>query len=83
MSALANEFSWSHSRHETFQACLKRYYFAYYASWGGWDDRAPLIAQAVARIGKRWKLDDADREAISGRAGKLWNERMTNWLGLA
>ena len=49
----------------------------------GWDDRAPLIAQAAARIGKRWKLDDADREAISGRAGKLWNERMTNWLGVA
>ena len=22
-------------------------------------------------------------EAISGRAGKLWNERMTNWLGVA
>ena len=41
MSPLANEFSWSHSRHETFQACLKRYYFAYYASWGGWEESAP------------------------------------------
>ena len=41
MSALANEFSWSHSRHECFQTCLKRYYFAYYASWGGWDANAP------------------------------------------
>ena len=41
MSTLANEFSWSHSRHETFQTCLKRYYFAYYASWGGWEDSAP------------------------------------------
>ena len=41
MSALTNEFSWSHSRHECFQACLKRYYFAYYASWGGWNADAP------------------------------------------
>ena len=41
MSAPANDFSWSHSRHESFQACLKRYYFAYYASWGGWDAAAP------------------------------------------
>ncbi len=41
MSPLANEFSWSHSRHELFQTCLKRYYFAYYAAWGGWDPQAP------------------------------------------
>lgn len=41
MSALANEFSWSHSRHECFQTCLKRYYFAYYAAWGGWEESAP------------------------------------------
>ena len=41
MSVSANEFSWSHSRHETFQTCLKRYYFAYYGAWGGWDDSAP------------------------------------------
>lgn len=41
MSALANEFSWSFSRHATFHACLKRYYFAYYAAWGGWKDSAP------------------------------------------
>ncbi len=41
MSVLSNEFSWSHSRHELFQSCLKRYYFAYYASWGGWEPTAP------------------------------------------
>ena len=49
----------------------------------GWDDRAPLITQAVARIGKRGNLSDAECEAIAGRAGKLWNDRMTNWLGFA
>lgn len=53
------------------------------AATRGWDDRAPLIMHAVARIGKRWNLSDAEREAIAGRAGKLWNERMTNWLGVA
>ena len=41
MSPLANEFSWSHSRHEVFQACLKKYYFAYYGAWGGWSESAP------------------------------------------
>ena len=50
MSALANEFSWSHSRHETFQACLKRYYFAYYASWGGWEENAPARARELYRL---------------------------------
>ena len=42
MSVLTNEFSWSHSRHELFQTCLKRYFFAYYASWGGWEGTAPV-----------------------------------------
>ena len=50
MSPLANEFSWSHSRHETFQTCLKRYYFAYYASWGGWDENAPARARELYRL---------------------------------
>ncbi len=50
MSALANEFSWSHSRHEMFQACLKRYYFAYYASWGGWDETAPVRVRELYRL---------------------------------
>jgi len=41
MSPLQNEISWSFSRHHSFQSCLKRYYFAYYASWGGWKAEAP------------------------------------------
>jgi hypothetical protein len=47
MSTLVNEFSWSHSRHELFQACLKRYYFAYYAAWGGWEPSAPARAREL------------------------------------
>lgn len=50
MSALANEFSWSHSRHESFQTCLKRYYFAYYASWGGWEEAAPARVRELYRL---------------------------------
>src|SRR6476661_6646997 len=34
---LTNDFSWSKSRHEKFQECLRAYYFQYYRSWGGWD----------------------------------------------
>lgn len=47
MSALANEFSWSHSRHASFQTCLKRYYFTYYGSWGGWAENAPARAREL------------------------------------
>ncbi len=35
-----NEFSWSHSRYETFKECLRRYYYNYYAYWGGWNTDA-------------------------------------------
>ena len=41
MSPRGNEFSWSFSRHSTFQSCLQRYYFSYYAAWGGWAATAP------------------------------------------
>lgn len=50
MSALANGFSWSHSRHEIFQACLKRYYFSYYAAWGGWEESAPARTRELYRL---------------------------------
>jgi len=38
---LRNRLSWSHSRHETFRSCLRRYYYHYYGSWGGWSTGAP------------------------------------------
>jgi hypothetical protein len=40
MPELANEFSWSRSRDNTFQECKRRYFYQYYASWGGWDAAA-------------------------------------------
>jgi hypothetical protein len=38
---LQNEFSWSRSRVDQFDACRRRYYYNYYASWGGWKATAP------------------------------------------
>ncbi len=37
MAELANEFSWSRSRDNTFQDCRRRYFYHYYGAWGGWD----------------------------------------------
>ncbi|MCX6998560.1 MAG: PD-(D/E)XK nuclease family protein [Kiritimatiellaeota bacterium] len=37
---MKNEFSWSKTRDEIFRECLRKYYFHYYASWGGWDPAA-------------------------------------------
>jgi hypothetical protein len=38
---LRNEFSWSRSRDQLFRECPRRYYYNYYASWGGWEADAP------------------------------------------
>ncbi len=35
-SELRNRLSWSHSRHELFRECLRRYFYHYYGAWGGW-----------------------------------------------
>lgn len=43
---LENRFSWSKSRHEKFDACLRQYYYQYYGSWGGWErDADPEVRE--------------------------------------
>lgn len=43
---LRNAFSWSHSRHETFRDCPRRYFYHYYGAWGGWSpDADPRVRQ--------------------------------------
>ena len=37
MAELANEFSWSRSRDNTFQECRRKYFYHYYGAWGGWE----------------------------------------------
>ncbi len=45
MAELKNEFTWSFSRAQTFTACKRRYWFRYYAFWGGWARDAPELAR--------------------------------------
>lgn len=40
--AFKNEFSWSKSRMDKFNACKRAYYFHYYGSWGGGTDLPTL-----------------------------------------
>lgn len=47
-----NEFLWSHTRHEMFSACPRRYYYAFYAAWGGWG-RDPSPQTRLAYTLKR------------------------------
>ena len=35
-----NQFSWSFSRHNSFETCKRKYYYSYYGCWGGWDKNA-------------------------------------------
>ena len=62
MADLANEFSWSRSRDNTFQDCKRRYFYHYYGSWGGWD------AAALPDIRRLYVLKQlASRQMWAGR----------------
>lgn len=52
MADIKNEFSWSKSRHERFSGCRREYFFAYYASWGGWQRTAPPLARETYLLKK-------------------------------
>jgi hypothetical protein len=47
MKEIKNQFSWSKSRDESFQTCLRQYYFNYYGYWNGWLDDAPPRARQI------------------------------------
>src|ERR1700694_2311111 len=49
---LTNDFSWSKSRDDKFQQCLRAYYLHYYKSWGGWDEEAPAEARGLYLLKK-------------------------------
>jgi hypothetical protein len=44
---LANEFSWSFSRHNTFSECQKKYWYIYYGAWEGWPKTPFDSRQAI------------------------------------
>jgi hypothetical protein len=47
MREIKNTFSWSKSRDESFQTCLRQYYFNYYGYWNGWLDDAPARVRQI------------------------------------
>lgn len=51
---LANDFSWSFSRHSTFTECQKKYWYTYYGSWEGWPktpyDSRPSIDPLASHL---------------------------------
>jgi hypothetical protein len=69
MPELRNEFTWSFSRRQTFESCRRRYWFRYYAFWGGWSRDAPELARKAYFFSKmatvRMLLGTAVHETIA------------------
>ena len=51
-----NDFSWSFSRHNTFNTCKRKYYYSYYGSWGGWNKDADELSQTLYMLNKMTSL---------------------------
>jgi hypothetical protein len=49
-AAAVQPFVWSFARHETFQTCLRRYWYAYYGAWGGWRTEAAPAVRELYRL---------------------------------
>ena len=57
MAELQNVFTWSASRHGTFQYCQRQYWWNYYGSWGGWSFDSPRPAREaymLKNLANRW-----------------------------
>ena len=57
MASISNNLSWSISRSELFNFCKRKYYFNYYESWEGWNNRAPLRKQKAYFLKNRQQAD--------------------------
>ena len=58
MAELTNDFTWSKSRHEKFEECLRAYYYQYYGSWGGWEAPAGSDTRelyVLKKLSSRWQ----------------------------
>lgn len=56
-TTLENVFSWSKSRAEEFDECRRKYFYARYLSWGGWEKNAPVrvrLAYVLKNLKNRW-----------------------------
>ena len=57
VAKLENRLTWSKSRAETFAHCLRKYWWTYYGSWGGWSSDAPREAReayVLKNLNSRW-----------------------------
>lgn len=59
MKTITNELSWSASRMSTFRQCKRRYYWAYYGKWGGWDRTADEATRKAYLLSKMTSLPAA------------------------
>lgn len=82
VAKLENNFTWSPSRHATFERCKRQYWWTYYGSWGGWEYTASgetRAAYILKNLHNRWTwagtvvhdtieriLRDIQRHATSG-----------------
>lgn len=84
MRPLENRLTWSKSRGETFSYCLRKYWWNYYGSWGGWAPDAPAEAKdayLLKNLHSRWTwVGDVVHRTIAtilhrvgrrGRSGQL------------
>lgn len=56
-TTLENVFSWSKSRAEEFDECRRKYFYARYLSWGGWEKNAAekvRLAYILKNLKNRW-----------------------------
>lgn len=75
MRRIENRFCWSKSRAETFRYCLRKYWWSYYGSWGGWEAEAPPRARDA------WLLKGLhSRWSWAGQVVHTFIERMLKHL---
>lgn len=63
--------SWSRSRHEKLRICARRYYWHYYASWGGWEREADPTARRAYLLKQLTSLRPELGRAIHRRAFEI------------
>lgn len=70
MAELTNDFTWSKSRHDRFEECRRAYWYAYYASWGGWEAPAGSPERelyVLKKLSSRWQwAGSLVHEALKG-----------------
>ncbi|MCS6817466.1 MAG: PD-(D/E)XK nuclease family protein [Blastocatellia bacterium] len=79
MAEITNEFAWSVSRHRAFHDCLRMYYLAHYAFWGGWEWGASELARKCYRFTKMKNLDmwagEVVHAVIEWTLRRLWERK--------